>query len=387
MKNSKYSYKDFLNNDSFVKWQILKTEELCRYWAVFEQEHPECKAALHEAIKKIKTVTFNNYTLSDEEYKILMERIRENTIYRKTKTSRLYYYAAACVLAVLIISSVFITYSPLEEQVDFIVGEAKSSEDIKLVNSEKSLSLSEDVEIKITEKGKISIVDKEGEKVVENINLPKKTLNKLSVPHGKRSTLVLADGTKVWLNSGTELEFPSIFDGKTRDIYVHGEIYIDVAANEKKPFHIHTSQCEIQVLGTKFNVSAYKDDLEESVVLTDGKVKVKTLNETVLEMVPNEMLVVSAGSLEKEMVDVALYTSWIDGILSFDKASLSDILNKVGRYYNISFEKNKETEFAQRTYSGKLILSDNFDDVMHSISKFSSTIYQRDGNIVQIKNK
>ena len=103
-------------------------------------------------------------------------------------------------------------------------------------------------------------------------------LNKLVVSYGKRARITLCDGTKIWANAGTVLLYPTYFEDKKREIYVDGEIYIDVTPNPEKPFIIKTSDMGIKVLGTSFNVSAYRDDAEKSIVLVTGKVEVAASN-------------------------------------------------------------------------------------------------------------
>ncbi|WP_029906823.1 FecR family protein [Prevotella sp. 10(H)] len=393
MTNKKiYTYRDFLNNDIFVQWRLTRTKELNEYWADFEEQNPECRQALEEAIDKFKSVILNNYHLSDIQANTLLTNIRRDIASRKKRSRRLYIFAlsAACI-AVLVATTLFgylNNQDVLPEDSDLmssISGETNNSENIQVISGGKSLAISQEVEIKLTDKGQASIKGVDGEEI-ENLDLSHKQLNKIIVPYGKRSSVVLADGTKVWLNSGTELEFPTAFDGKTRDINVKGEIYIDVAKDEAKPFYIHSSQFDIKVLGTKFNVSAYDDDAVNSIVLVEGRVSVTTPTNSVT-MKPNEMLAINAGNIEKSIVDIQEYIGWKDGILNFRKATLADILNRVGRYYNISFNKSDHIAFAQKTYSGKLLLSDNLDDVMNSISAFSSTIYERNNNVILIKNK
>jgi len=390
-QNKEYSYKDFLQDDQFVRWRLTRTEESDEYWINFEEKHPECRKALNEAIEKFNSVTLNDYPLSDFRANSLLVRIRKNTTLRKRRNKRLLIFtlSAACIAA-LTVSILFSYFHNPNEITDdsnavSITGKTLNEENIQFISSGKSLSLSQDVEIKLTEEGRASVQGRDGEEI-DNLDLSLQQFNKLIVPYGKRSSITLVDGTKIWLNSGTELEFPSRFAGKTRNINVSGEIYIDVAEDRDKPFYIHTSKFDIRVLGTKFNVSVYDDDAVNSIVLAEGKVKVNTPT-TSLDLKPREMLTLAGDNIEKTTVNVGEYISWKEGVLHFDKATLSEILNKVARYYNLSFNKSDHITFAQKTYSGKLVLSDNPDDVMKSISAFSATIYERNNNLIQIRKK
>ena len=229
--------------------------------------------------------------------------------------------------------------------------------------------------------GQISYTDStDTEKRVEVNNIQ---TNKLIVPDGKRSFLILADGSKVWINSGTELEFPTKFSGKTREIMVSGEIYIDVVQSAKQPFIVRTPDLDVQVFGTRFNVSAYASDKTSAVVLVNGKVEVKTKDDRSIRMNPNEMVEFRNGNMNKENVDVSLYTSWVEGVFIFNRTPVSELFKKVGRYYNVSFE-NVESD---KRITGKLYLSENLHDVISSISLLTGKKYMIEGNIIKVINK
>lgn len=107
--------------------------------------------------------------------------------------------------------------------------------------------------------------------------IPKKeaaTFNQLVVPYGKQTTLTLADGTRVWINAGSRLVYPVVFEKQKREIYVEGEIYMEVAHDAERPFSVHTGKMDVCVLGTKFYISSYGRDRTQEVVLLSGSVSV-----------------------------------------------------------------------------------------------------------------
>ncbi|HBK30926.1 MAG TPA: iron dicitrate transport regulator FecR, partial [Porphyromonadaceae bacterium] len=107
----------------------------------------------------------------------------------------------------------------------------------------------------------------------------------------------------------------------------------------------------------------------------------------VIDLSPNEKVEKQGGQLSKEEVDVSGYISWTKGIMKFNETTMSDILKKVGRYYNVQFENNSGTALNEKSCSGKLFLSNNLDSVMTSISVLSSTTYKRENNIIHISKK
>lgn len=176
--------------------------------------------------------------------------------------------------------------------------------------------------------------------------IPKKeaaTFNQLVVPYGKQTTLTLADGTRVWINAGSRLVYPVVFEKQKREIYVEGEIYMEVAHDAERPFSVHTGKMDVCVLGTKFYISSYGRDRTQEVVLLSGSVSVAP-----------------AGRSDRGIRIVP------DGYLPFDNDPLSNILERLSRYYNCRIECTPEAEAL--TLSGKLELKDDPAEVLKILS-------------------
>ena len=163
-----------------------------------------------------------------------------------------------------------------------------------------------------------------------------------------------------------------------------GEIYIEVAKGQK-PFYVNTSQFRVRVHGTKFNISAYGDNEENSVVLVEGSVEVVTPGQESAWLAPNEKAAISSGEILKETVIVNEYTSWKDGVLTLKKTSVTEMLKKIGRYYNVRFENHYDSEPSAKTYTGNLLLTEDLEEIMISLSTFFSMQYQRDGDIIYLR--
>lgn len=161
------------------------------------------------------------------------------------------------------------------------------------------------------------------------------------VPDGKRQLVILPDSSKVWLNSGTLLVYPSSFLGDDREVYLAGEGHFDVTKNAKRPFVVKTIALRVQVLGTMFNLSAYPEADKITTTLEEGAVNVLLDHESfcgksfVLE--PNEQLIYvpATGMVEKQTVSACDYSEWKDGGLLFSNTSFHDIMKTLGRVYNI----------------------------------------------------
>ncbi len=381
---------NFLLDENFISWRLFQTEELDKYWKNFLVENPHLEKAFHEAITRFNAVKINKEQLPEEDRKEVYTTVLSNI--RRYKRLRLLrrISSVAAVLVIGIISVLFIVrgknlhpYNAPEREI--IVGQALPAEEIYLISGGKKINIAHKSRIGLTGEGKALVTDSSGSP--KELSLAATELNKLVVPYGKRTNLALSDGTEVWLNSGTQLDFPSKFTGEKREIYVNGEIFIDVAHNSRIPFVVHTRDMDIYVQGTSFNISAYQDDNRKTVVLVDGKVRIETAGNYTAELLPNEKLEITDNDITKEPVNALEYISWTKGLLEFDETPVSEILRKIGRYYNVQFESDEEITLNDKTCSGKLFLSNNLDSVMTSVSVLSSTIYQRENNIIYITKK
>ena len=309
-----------------------------------------------------------------------------NNYNRKRKLHRFSYIAAACA-AVLIISVLYIHKEinrNSEEMItssEYIVGNELESEDILFITGNRTATFQSNVDIQIDGNQTAQIKREDAE--TEEIHIVQHTMNRLVVPYGKRSKVVLSDGTQVWLNSGSTLEFPSAFTENTREIDLSGEMYIEVAPDNNKPFYVHTSGYDIKVYGTKFNVSSYSNS-SSSVVLIEGSVGLQS-NTHELRLSPNEQAIYSEnGIFHTQEVDVTSFISWKDGYLTFEDTPVIEALKQIERYYNLSFSYGDDVSFQGLTCTGKIILSDNLDNVMMALTLISGTKYKKEGKLIYI---
>jgi len=173
--------------------------------------------------------------------------------------------------------------------------------------------------------------------------------NRLTIPRGGEYQLVLPDGSRVWLNSESELTYTVPFSPSERHVNLKGEAYFEVAHHNNKPFTVTTSSQTIQVLGTQFDVSAYADDKSIVTTLVEGKVKIEyqNLNEgtSVAYLTPNDQLVLNTETSEARIskVDTHIYTAWKDGRFVFRKTPLESLLRSVSRWYDIQIKIEDES--------------------------------------------
>lgn len=381
---------NFLQDEDFIRWRLFQTKDSGDYWLTFRIEHPHLEEALLEAIRQFSSVEINKHHLSETEKQRIYRSLLQNVSHHKQRRLMARISSAAAVLMIALLSVLYVTQKDDRRELqqwenDVIVGKALPEEEIYLIAAGKRINLARNVHIGLTDDGKAVITDSTAS--MKELMLDKNKLNKLVVPYGKRSNLTLSDGTEVWLNSGTQLDFPSKFNGKTREIHVDGEIFIDVAHNTKIPFIVHAQDMDILVQGTSFNISAYSDEHRKTVVLVEGRVNIGKGNSQLAELMPNEKIDITGNNIRKESVEVSAYISWKKGMLEFNATPMSEILKKIGRYYNVQFDSNSDIQLNDQTCSGKLFLSNNLDSVMRSVSILSSTEYKRENNIIHIRQK
>lgn len=221
----------------------------------------------------------------------------------------------------------------------------------------------------------ITVKDEQNEKEkLTNVQASVGTaVNQIVVPFGHRHSIALSDGTKVQLNSGSQLIFPAEFKGKTREVFLKGEGFFEVAKNKEKPFIVKTEFLDLRVLGTSFNVSSYPDEQTVTTVLVEGKVAVhengKLFGGKKIELNPGQgcFYNVNNSNSQVKAVDVIDFVSWKDGLFRFKDQPLADVIGRVKKYYNknILIEGN---DLPGTLISGKLVLSEDFGKVMNYLA-------------------
>lgn len=158
---------------------------------------------------------------------------------------------------------------------------------------------------------------------------------------GMVSQFQLADGTKVWLNSGSELQFPSHFVGDFRSVKLKGEAYFEVTENKRKPFRVNASELNVEVLGTSFDVTNYKDEKMAEVILVEGKVNLSAIDkdkinrQIMLHPGQRGVYCVGTGKMNTEEVNVDKYIAWRDGNLIFRDDKMEEVVKRLSRWFNV----------------------------------------------------
>lgn len=258
------------------------------------------------------------------------------------------------------------------------------SGDVQLVLADgQKLSLGQ--QQSITEKNGVAINATEGKlEYAKSDNRSSELLyNTLIVPRGKKTQVVLPDGTRVWVNAASSIRYPVAFTGSVREVSLEGEAYFDVKSDEEKPFIVHSRNADVEVLGTAFNVNAY--ETETLTTLEKGKVRVKA-KPGFLILAPGEQAASdnNTGLLKKTPVYTRLFTGWKDGELYLEDLSLGLIASKLSRAYDYEFEF-EDASLKELHFTVDMAAPDNLQAVLDHISSTTEGLkFTVSGRVVQV---
>lgn len=383
---SKSSFEDFLQDDFFIESVKRPTAESVAFWEGFLSEYPGQASAYTAARKFIEDAMAPR--LSDKDIGEMWSNIQRASkpTSKPLRRWKFAYSAAAVVAGMVLVAGAYMYFSQRDGS-----GNDKL---LALITNVSDSLIQGDVRLVLSERKTVIINEKESSITYDSatVNTNSEVIrkeeiavhNELIVPYGKRSVLTLDDGTKIWVNAGTRLMYPARFGKGKREIYVNGEIFLDVAPDTKRPFVVHTKDLSIRVLGTKFNVQAYAGDIQSRVALASGKVRI-TSDVDEVNLIPNSIYENEGGIASVREADVSKYTSWIDGLYVYESESLRVILKRLARYYGTEIETS--ASLPEFRCSGKLDLKENIEDVMAVLGNALPVVYLKEGDKYIVRPK
>jgi transmembrane sensor len=342
-----------IENPLFFKWIFHSSPEINSYWNHYLEENPENREQIIELKSRIETyLKFEDKKLTESEKRSLAIRIARKLEQADTKKehsialNRMMQYAAIAFIFLFIGGSLVYLY--MDRRQPQIVVEnaalpAQVQEPVLILGDQSRVSLNQgESQLDYSAGGKIILNN--DQTIKDDAGNAPPEMNTLVIPYGSRSTINLADGTKVWLNAGSRLIYPSRFVDKVREVFLVGEAFFDVQENAKQPFVVKTGDMLVEVLGTKFNVTAYPEDFAVQTVLTEGSVELKSAGasrrEKGLILEPGYLAYFNKKTRETrtQKVNVEEYTLWTSGLFSFTNTDFNRITKRLERYYNIQFQ-------------------------------------------------
>ena len=394
-----YTYKaeDYLTDEFFVDSMLIPTPESETFWKILIDENKINVHVFISAYMTLKGLHENKPEVSDEKIDLLFNRIEKTNNSKELKIRRfqfLRYAAVACTIVGVIGFSLFTVLKTgkvdqNQSIADFarenIIHKQQPTNDIQLISGNNTYAV-DGVQAKVEydTNGKLK-VNKQSVAINQSTNLLKDipVFNQLRVPYGKRAFLKLSDGTSLWVNTGTTVIYPTKFARDKREIYVEGEVFAEVFHDSSHPFIIKTEKLDVQVLGTVFNISAYKEDKQTNVVLVSGSVNVKPKNGKATVIKPNQLFAYTEQASTLREVEVENYTSWHDGNYIFHNEPIENVLLRLSRYYNVTMKL--PTSPSGISCSGKLELKDNLTQLLNGLSEISTMSFAVKDNEYRIK--
>ncbi|MCD8042177.1 MAG: DUF4974 domain-containing protein [Tannerellaceae bacterium] len=357
------------NNPEFCRW--LEDDENKNLYLVLKGE------------KRNGSVPFNKDRIFDNISQVVGLQVRRRIPFYKKNVFK--YAASFLVILSLGLSGLFfftreISSEPLFAGTEKSVFDPGSKKAFLICSKGKAVDLSETFELKNSD-GTIVTNQSEGVLCFQKSSTVKKRVEKqtIYVPKGGEYELILADGTKIYLNSDSRLRFPSHFNGDTREVELLGEAFFEVTKN-KKPFIVKTEDMDIQVLGTSFNVNAYRNNPSVNTTLIEGSVQVHIHDDPeVYLLVPENNLNLdkSSGQATIRKVDTSMYTAWVKGEFVFRNQPLSDIFTQLERWYDVEI-KYETPAIRSMRFSGSVEKNRPLDYLLNQIQIVTELKYRNE---------
>ena len=365
-----------------------REEENVRVWLEASPENRNAYESLMKDYLRIRWVQENVQIREEQAKKIIFSSL-------KKKRNLTPYYGVAASIAVLLIVTLFFFIREDKQ----IVSEKLVTSEIKPIQSKAILVLSTGEQIQLT-KSTQKIQEQDGSVLkIDSVmgvqydslstkRAEKPIYNKIVVPRGGEYFVTLSEGTKVWLDADSELEYPVFFSGDFREVKLKGNAYFCVTKKNDKPFVVRAGEFSLKVYGTEFNVNAY--DLQNiEPVLVNGSIGFKA-NESTPErmMEPNELAVSDSrtGLSEIHQVDIYPYIAWKNQNIVFVNERLESIMEKMARWYDVTVffqdESLKDLRFDcnMRRYT-------DIRDLFFFLEKTSNARFALNGRTVVISKK
>lgn len=242
----------------------------------------------------------------------------------------------------------------------------------------------------ISRQGNVTVIKLNGQLAYNKEGAASKEVlfNTITTPRGGQYQLILADGTKVWLNAASSLRYPTTFAGNERSVELTGEGYFEVVHDAKKPFHVkfYTASGDagdVQVLGTHFNINSYDDEPNIKTTLLEGRVMV-TRQDKQAYLSPGQQAIVRRGE-ETIRVDNDVNTeeaiAWKNGLFIFNNTPLDAIMRQIGRWYNVDVVY--QDKIPQETFNGAITRNTNLSEVL-KVLEYTNIRFTVDGNTITV---
>jgi transmembrane sensor len=344
-------------------------------------------------LDRIKKIRWSYLSKEITAPQVIVDRILPQRPASKTGFLQRYSYFGYAASLLILAGFVwhFLNFTIDKENIGEIVSEKsfpeRQNRAVLVLSDGKNIALDEHTLTKMSDEKGVRITNLPGELLQyekQEATVDEQLTNRLIVPAGARYQLQLSDGSKVWMNARSEIEYPVAFSSRNRLVKLTGEAYFEVAENSSVPFIIEANDYKIVVHGTSLNISAYADDSFIQTTLVTGSLEVNDRQGAAYKLNPGQMAMINHENQDVsiENVDTKIFTSWRDGILHFNKISLKELAIKLERWYDVEIHFERE-HTANLLFSGAMENSRDIRFILKLISKAANVEFEiRDKQII-----
>jgi len=396
-----YSAEQFLDDAFFIQWIKGESPAANDYWNEWINSNPPNLGEMKVAEKQLWAIILAKRIKAESaDANEVWERI-QNSLATKKPSKILEmpqrWWAAAAVLLLLASGSYFFLHHAHSKTELASIKKNTLINDIAPGGNKAILTLSNGKKIildslhngVVTQQGNSKIVKLNNGKLEYQSEKSKMEsavqYNTVVTPRGGQYQLVLADGSKVWLNAASSIHFPTAFTGNERNVEITGEAYFEVAHNATMPFHVKVNNMDVEVLGTHFNINAYDDEGVMKTTLLEGSVKVSEGNESIF-ITPGEQAEVgnSSDNIEvKKDVDLDEVVAWKNGKFIFNNSDLKSIMRQLERWYNIDVVY--KSKIPDEEFIGIISRNVNISEILKMLETTGAVQFEIDGRKIIVK--
>lgn len=337
MQQQTYSFEELLFDESFQNYALHAVSKDIMIWEDYLHDHPKQADEAQRAVDLLKTLQFRKQSLSNQHIQAELTRMHQRIETKKhTKSAPFFLHHWQKIAAILVLAAILS---------GFLISKYQLITPKELVWTE------------------------------------------VVVPKGEIKNIILPDNSVVFLNAGTKLRYADNFAKKTREIFLEGEAFFDVTHNEEKPFIVHTCETDITVMGTAFNVQAYKEEKNHMVSLERGKVSIGRPDETPAILAPNQswLLLRNKKTVKVYKSDnITAQSSWRRGKIVFKNQRFADIIRRLERSHNVTF-KVENQDILNSRYTGEFSMDEDIPTILKIINLTAPFTYNIENNTIIIR--
>lgn len=368
-----------------------------------EENTPELNSLIGNAVNVAEAEHGINQERADELFATILNATTDDKSDDKvihmlpSKKNKKVWWAAAAIIILVLGSSVYyilnknttpqiVQNKPVHKQIKNDVAPGYKGAILTLSNGQQII-LDSVGNGMLTAQGNTNILKQNGKIVYDEQNISKSEVlyNTMTTPRGRQYSLVLADGTKVWLNAASSITFPTAFTGNGRRVQITGEAYFEVTKDPTKPFTVSISSpsakldgAEVKVLGTHFNIKAYDDESSIKTTLLEGSVRVTKENSDALLKPGQEALLDDKGEdFKVTEANTGEAVAWKNGLFEFNNMDIKSIMRQLSRWYDIEVVYQGDVE--DKSFSGVISQNTNLSQVLKMLQLTKAVHFKVEG--------